>query len=522
MPNPNTAPASTDKKSAGTAHKRSRLLKFFRNGPSAPAATQPNAVAAGQAAPAKPATSAVWTKRDLEREKAKAGQLRALAQETQNLLPLVEFVQNHDPSMKAEYFAIKQAIFDKDLEGATARFNQFKPRLEQLERDVGRVQRSKADAQSKYLSDLKKSGVGATVAAGETDHRFHNLSNGNMTFSPQAQDLMDAHGVSEPEAAAIRVFTQKDYEYINPAVANQRDRTDRKLADGRDWMDVKKHPDEPEAPAGARFQFSGAFSEAPVKALQATLKAKGKGPADPELATLLALVPQIGLGTAKVSAHDFSGLLDTCFAKLPSFNPVELNGVQQAILKFLQLLRKEVNVWKEHELKQEEIARDPEKLKAYNQKREAQIAAIKNYEEGESSDAGSKRNLALEGSAHAAMALEGIRKLPMQEVTLYRGLHLSPSEFDRQYRAVKTITCEALVSYTTELHIAKGFRTLKFEPGNVMVLLEIKTKVARDVQAFSAAAAEAERVLLPGDKLDIVDIVDNGQQGFTVRLVDHA
>lgn len=518
MTNPNTAKPATDKKDSGTAHKRGRLLKFLRGSSSSPAAVTSAVVQA----PARPTGPVVGQQRDAAREKARAEQLRALAQDTQHLLPLVEFVQGHDPSMKAEYFAIKQAIFDKDLEGATARFRKFKPQLEALERDVGRVQRSKADAQSKYLSDLKKSGAGAAEAAGEGDHQFHNLSSGKMVFSPKTQAAMKAHGVTEAEASAIRVFTQRDYNYINPAVANQQDRSDRKSADGTDWMDMKNRPAEPVAAAGARFQFSGAFSEAPVKGLQATLKAKSKGPVDPELTKLLALVPQIGQGTATVSAHEFSDLLDTCFDQLPSFNPADLNGVQQATLKFLQLLRKDTNAWKEHEVTQDEIASDPEKLKAYNQKRKDQQAAVENYETGGDFDAGSKRNLSLEGSAHAALAVEGLRKLPTEKIPLYRGLHLSPSEFDRQYRAVKTITCEAMVSYTTEMHVAKGFRTLKFEPGNVMVLLVIDTEMARDIKDFSAAPAEAERVLLPGDKLDIVNIIDNGQQGFTVELVDHS
>lgn len=519
MPNPNKANASTDRPSAGSAHKRNRLLQFFRSGSSAPAATQSAAAAAGRTAPARPATPAAWTQRDVDREKAKAEQLRTLAQETQHLLPLVEFVQSHDPSMKAEYFAIKQAIFDKDLEGATARFRKFKPQLEQLERDVGQTQRSKASAQAKYLADIKKSGPGAAEPQAG-DHLFRNLTGAGAASdlsSPKVQAAMKAHGLSEAEAVAIRVFTEQNYNYINPAVANQQDRPDRKGADGRDWMDLKQRPQLPPE-AGAPYKFSAVFSEAPVKALQATLKAKGNGPIDPALKKLLDVIPKLGQGTLTMSCDDFTALRDACLPALPA--PGQRNTVQQAVASFLVRVGTEIISWDVYNDEQAKLASAPEALKAHEEKRAALLAAQQHYDEGGADDKGSKRNLSLEGAAHAAMALQGLRKLPAEEVTLYRGFNLPPEAFDRQYRKAKSITCESVVSYSTDRSIAWGFILSDYKAGNVKVLLEIKTKLARDIMALSTNGVEAERVLLPGDKLNIVRIEGDPNKELTVHLED--
>jgi hypothetical protein len=51
-------------------------------------------------------------------------------------------------------------------------------------------------------------------------------------------DLTDVtgSGLSGPEVSAIKTFTADDYKYLNPAVANQKDKADKPS----DWMDVNK------------------------------------------------------------------------------------------------------------------------------------------------------------------------------------------------------------------------------------------------------------------------------------------
>lgn len=529
MPDPNTS-QNTAKTGGGNALKRSRLLKFFRGASSSssgkakagpavpPLPTQPLATASNPAA-------GMSQHRDAARDKARAEQLHALSRDTQDLQPLVEHLQKYDPSLKEQYFAIKQAVFDKDLEGATARLQKFKPHLEDFERSVAGMERSKAAAQAKYLQDMGRSGKGA-ASGNDADgddgvHKFGNLTSQKVALDlsgPKVQAIMKAHGVTEAEAVAIRVFTQQDYAYVNPAVANQQDRTDRKDAAGREWMDAKMRPKvDPEA--DARFTFSGMFSEAPAKSLQAVLKAKGKGPVDPDLAKLMSLVPAIGQGTSDISAEDFEKLHSKCFAKLPSYNPAELKGADLATYHYLRKLLDEVDDWVTHESKQAERAADPEKLKAYNKARDEQLAKLKVYEEGGADEAGSKRSLSQEGVAHAAIALEGLRKLPLEEVTLYRGLNMTPAQFEAQYRGGKTITCEALISYSMNQQVARDFRSVGMPKGNIMVMLEM-TAMARNIEDLSVTPTEAERVLLPGDTLLIESITDKGQDGFLVKLRD--
>jgi hypothetical protein len=77
--------------------------------------------------------------------------------------------------------------------------------------------------------------------------------NPNHKFDPKlmdqwadiVSDLKDhtGNGLSEAEVLAIRVYTSNNYKYLNPAVANQRDRKDRP----KDWMDTQNKPGEAQA-----------------------------------------------------------------------------------------------------------------------------------------------------------------------------------------------------------------------------------------------------------------------------------
>jgi len=59
----------------------------------------------------------------------------------------------------------------------------------------------------------------------------------------KVQQLMKDTGLTEGEVLAIRTYTASNYMYINPAIANQKDRTDK---GGKDWMN-QNAPDPSEA-----------------------------------------------------------------------------------------------------------------------------------------------------------------------------------------------------------------------------------------------------------------------------------
>lgn len=80
----------------------------------------------------------------------------------------------------------------------------------------------------------------------------------------KVQQLMKDTGLTEGEVLAIRAYTAENYKFINPAIANQKDRTDK---GGKDWMN-QNAPDP-----------SQAGSEKGKKLLQEDLKKFNEGSA---------------------------------------------------------------------------------------------------------------------------------------------------------------------------------------------------------------------------------------------------
>jgi len=63
-----------------------------------------------------------------------------------------------------------------------------------------------------------------------------NLEEQNYIFEhAKVQELMKSTGLTEGEVLAIRAYTASNYKYINPAIANQKDRKDK----NKDWMDTQ-------------------------------------------------------------------------------------------------------------------------------------------------------------------------------------------------------------------------------------------------------------------------------------------
>jgi len=96
-----------------------------------------------------------------------------------------------------------------------------------------------------------------------------NLQEKDKIFDNQkVKDLMRTTGLTEGEVLAIRAYTASNYKYINPAIANQKDRTDKPS----DWMDIQNRPD----PSKAKTPQEKRHLEADLKRYEEGL-AKDKG-----------------------------------------------------------------------------------------------------------------------------------------------------------------------------------------------------------------------------------------------------
>lgn len=520
---PGTQPATPP---TGTTReqKRALMLSYLKGRPMPalpqvpprrPVSSSPSSQASSQAsAPGRPAMPAP----------DQGELLRQLARETQALEPMMQQLLARDPSLKARYFAVKQAIFDRQLDVARRLHASFKAELEGLERDLGEVQQSRQRAEQRYVADVADSLAARTGSGDGAASPFVNLMANGATLSgladKQVQAFMARHGLSEAEALAIRVFTDKDYRYINPAVANQKDRSDR-----GDWMADKFKPEltDLEAP----YAFSDLFSATKVKEVRAAMKPKGNAlsrmvsreetPASFE--QLLAVVEQLSTGALKMSASDFLALLNAEQGKLSSRDPNELWGAEKERATYLGALAAEaVFQWEAHEIKQQEARDNPtEQAKAQQRLQDAQRTRDI-YDRGGLADQGSQASLSAEGAAHMAIALQGLRKIKPLTAVLYRGLNLSPADFQKQYVDAPSIVYEALASHTVNRAVAGDMSVKDMPASSIPIVMEIETDFALDISSLSVNGKEEERVLLPGAELKVLSIIEGPNGSKTVKL----
>jgi len=99
-----------------------------------------------------------------------------------------------------------------------------------------------SQAKAAYATQMK--GVDhkgdANTPAYNPDNKFDpkNLQQKDKIFKDEkVKKLMKSTGLTEGEVLAIRAYTASNYTYINPAIANQKDRTDKK---GKDWMNTNR------------------------------------------------------------------------------------------------------------------------------------------------------------------------------------------------------------------------------------------------------------------------------------------
>ena len=75
-----------------------------------------------------------------------------------------------------------------------------------------------------------------------------------------------------------------------------------------------------------------------------------------------------------------------------------------------------------------------------------------------------KQELIDEGAVHGSFAMEGLKNLPSQKATLYRGERWTPQEFDQRYRKTKILNNETktlnnpnITSMSTDREVAFHF-----------------------------------------------------------------
>jgi hypothetical protein len=116
-----------------------------------------------------------------------------------------------------------------------------------------------------------------------------------------------------------------------------------------------------------------------------------------------------------------------------------------------------------------------------------------------------------EGSLHAAVAMQGLLKLPRYEGWTYRGARFTPEEFESKgYAPGKPISFGALTSSAKEADAALTFLyglTTKFDPAkNVGVFYTFTDSDGRDISDIVLAREEAEVLQMPGTVFEVTSV----------------
>lgn len=114
----------------------------------------------------------------------------------------------------------------------------------------------------------------------------------------------------------------------------------------------------------------------------------------------------------------------------------------------------------------------------------------------------------LEGAAHAAMAMKGLRKLPPYTGVAYRGFLLNLDRFKKLFPAQGAGSNDILQGTSKGLDVPAGF-LYRGGSAPIEVWMEVHYSgrgAGRDVQHLSTLPHELEVLMLPGAKYDVVSI----------------
>ena len=113
-----------------------------------------------------------------------------------------------------------------------------------------------------------------------------------------------------------------------------------------------------------------------------------------------------------------------------------------------------------------------------------------------------------EGSAHAAVMLDGLAKLPPWSGQAFRGERMTQERFGERYVGEKTIRFPSFASLATDRTVAE-----KFAKGNdetpadatVSVVVTLDVTYARNIGKLSVYRNEKEVLVMPGAEFEVVD-----------------
>lgn len=157
---------------------------------------------------------------------------------------------------------------------------------------------------------------------------------------------------------------------------------------------------------------------------------------------------------------------------------------------------------------------DPELGKNDEEKERIRAKAAEYEQLQKEYDEVEKTNLYAEGREHAAMMLEAFKKLPVWKGKLYRGARMNKSRFEREYKVGDEVNLEAFSSMATTEFSARQFADGKSdvplpEDSTYSVFAEAEVHDGRDLRPLGVlGAAEDEILIMPGTKLRVDQIIE--------------
>ncbi len=113
------------------------------------------------------------------------------------------------------------------------------------------------------------------------------------------------------------------------------------------------------------------------------------------------------------------------------------------------------------------------------------------------------RILQVEAMQHTRLTMSGLQKLPVTVGDGFRGMTISKSQLDAEYKTGNEVTWEGLSSCSTDRMVSDSYAK-KPETGKVGLLLHLKIKFGRDIGELSQEKGEKEILVMPGAKFKVL------------------
>ena len=320
---------------------------------------------------------------------------------------------------------------------------------------------------------------------------------GDDGFNKATLKLIDKYQLTEAEVLAVKIYTSTDYNYINPATANDAARMMIQNDPDREEEEVPKA----KKPGLKKSQLLIAESESDADDSQANGKhafsqAKPAKFAPGKSQLLIADSESDTDGSEDVRED---GLSNSKPAKPGLGKKLNDSGL------FLSESEEESDLDREEDLEDFLAGKPP----AYFATDDGKKALKRLFEEG---------------SLHGALAISALQKMPAEEGICYRGSRMTVKDFRKRYgtpfdRKLPRYPLNNLTSLTTDISTAETFadgKGCRNPDAVVSILTKVEVKTGRDIGDLSVfGRKEFEWLLLPGTELqtDSVTESDHGDPG---------